>query len=104
MEQKCTKRSRHIKIRYFCMKDLVDKNQDEIDFCVTENVLVDFFTKPVREDLFKKFRSVALGHSQLSALCKHESQCKLNEYVGRNNVWETDNEQFAPDASENRVT
>ena len=36
------KRSRHINIRHFCMKDLVDKTQDEICCCATENVSVDF--------------------------------------------------------------
>ena len=42
-----TKRSKHFNIRCFCMKDLVDKNQDEIDCCATENLLVDFFTNPL---------------------------------------------------------
>ena len=64
----CSKRSRHINIRCFYIKDLVDKNEVKIEHCPTEHMLADFFTKPLQGSLFVKFRDVILGHKPVSSL------------------------------------
>ena len=42
----CTGNSRHVNIRFFFVKDLVDKKEIEIVYCPTETMLADYFTKP----------------------------------------------------------
>ena len=40
----CTGNSRHIHIRYFFVKDRVDKKEVKIEYCPSLNILADFFT------------------------------------------------------------
>ena len=42
----CTGNSRHIHIRYFFVKDRVDKKEVKIEYCPSLDMLADFFTKP----------------------------------------------------------
>ena len=62
----CTGNSRHIHIRYFFVKDRVDKGEVEVLYCPTEQMLADFFTKPLQGALFEKFKSVIMGHQHIS--------------------------------------
>ena len=41
--------------------DRVNKRELEIEYCPTEEVLADYFTKPVQGALFRKFRNAILG-------------------------------------------
>jgi hypothetical protein len=52
----CTGNSRHISIRFFFVKDRVDKGEFTIEYCPTECMLADYFTKPLQGALFTKFR------------------------------------------------
>jgi len=45
--------SRHIDIRYFFAKDRVDTEGIDIVYCPTEQMLADFFTKPLQGNLFR---------------------------------------------------
>ena len=56
-----SKRTRHIHIRYFFVTDRVKGNELEIEYCPTEEMLGDFFTKPLTGPLFAKFRNNILG-------------------------------------------
>ena len=58
----CTGNSRHIDIRYFFVKDRVETGEVQIEYCPTEDMIVDFFTKPVQGALFKKFRDQVMGY------------------------------------------
>ena len=87
-KKSCTKRSRHLNIRYFYVKDLIARGEAEVDYCPTEDMLADFFSKPLQGNLFKKFRSVILGHSPLSVLYMHKSVRELKERVSVNNTRE----------------
>ena len=49
-------------IRYFFVKDRVDNNEVKIEYCPTELILADFFTKALQGNLFQKFRSVTMGY------------------------------------------
>ena len=66
----CSKRSRHMNIRYFHIKDLMDKGEVEVECCPTQKMLADFFTKPLQGNLFQKFKRVVLGQEPLSSICR----------------------------------
>jgi hypothetical protein len=66
----CTGNSRHISIRYFFVKDRVDKGEFTIEYCPTENMLADYFTKPLQGALFIRFRAVLMGWQHVDTL-KH---------------------------------
>jgi Reverse transcriptase (RNA-dependent DNA polymerase) len=61
-------RSRHIDIRYFFITDHAKRHSIRITHCPTADMLADFFTKPLQGSLFRKFRSVLLGHAHTSTL------------------------------------
>ena len=53
--------TRHINIRYFFIKDRVEKQELKIEYLPTEDMIADFFTKPLQGELFKKLRNKILG-------------------------------------------
>ena len=55
------KRTRHINIRYFFIKDRIDKGEVEVVFCPTEEMVGDFFTKPLQGAKFRKFRKIIMN-------------------------------------------
>ena len=55
------KRTRHINVRYFFMKDCVDRRLLKIEYCPTEDMLGDFPSKPLQGALFKKHRKALLN-------------------------------------------
>ena len=62
----CTGNSRHVNIRHFFVKDLVDKKQVRVVYCPTGRMLADFYTKPVQGELFRFFRSIVMGHTSIT--------------------------------------
>jgi len=66
--QSSGKRTRHVEIRYFYVKDLVDKGRIKIKYCPTHKMLADFFTKPLQGNLFRTMKRVILGQEPLSHL------------------------------------
>jgi hypothetical protein len=50
------KRTRHINIRYFFIKDRVASGEVKIEHCPTNDMVGDFFTKPLQGMQFMKFR------------------------------------------------
>jgi Reverse transcriptase (RNA-dependent DNA polymerase) len=51
-----TKRTRHINIRFFFVKDRVANGEVRIEHCPTLDMLADYFTKPLQGALFYKLR------------------------------------------------
>ena len=64
----CTGNSRHIHIRYMFTKDRIEKGEFEIEYCPTEHMLADYFTKPLQGSLFHRFRDVIMGWKHISTL------------------------------------
>ncbi|KAG7370681.1 hypothetical protein IV203_019251 [Nitzschia inconspicua] len=75
-------KSRHINIRHFFITDRVKTEGLNIIHCPTEEMLADFFTKPLQGALFRKFRDVILGHKPLSSLSVPVTSLR-EERVGR---------------------
>ena len=55
------KRSRAINLRYFWMTDQIKKGNVTVEYCPTEEMKADFFTKPLTGSKFYKFRKEILG-------------------------------------------
>jgi hypothetical protein len=41
------KRTKHLDIRYFYVKDLIDRGIVKLSHCISEEMIADFFTKPI---------------------------------------------------------
>ena len=56
-----SKRTRHIKIRYFFITDRIKKNEVRVQYCPTDDMIGDFFTKPLNGAKFRKFRNIIMN-------------------------------------------
>ena len=54
-------RTKHIKIRYFFIKQFLDSGEFEIEHCPTDIMLADLLTKPLQGEKFKILRDKLLG-------------------------------------------
>ncbi len=70
--QSCTSNSKHVDIRYFFVKDRVEKKEIIIEHCPTDKMVADYFTKPLQGALFNKLRRVIMGWDHISILQKKE--------------------------------
>jgi len=66
----CGQKSRHIGIRHFFMQDRFESEGISVVYCPTDEMLANFFTKPLQGSLFRKFRAVLLGHCHVNTLTK----------------------------------
>ena len=55
------KRTRHINIRYFTIKDYLDKGEMDIKYCPTDAMQADYLSKPLQGRLFIKQRRKIMG-------------------------------------------
>jgi hypothetical protein len=56
-----SKRTRHLHIRYFFVTDLVKAKQISIQYSPTEEMVSDYFTKPLQGALFRKMRNLIMN-------------------------------------------
>ena len=56
-----SKRTKHINMRYFFIQDRWKKGEFKIEHCPTDEMLADFFTKPLQGKKFIYFRDRILG-------------------------------------------
>ena len=64
----CSGNSRHIHIRYFFVKDRIEKKEMRVEYCPTEYMLADYFTKPLQGSRFKEYRNYIMGYNPISGL------------------------------------
>ena len=76
----CTGNLRHIDIRYFFVKDQINKGEVTVDYCPTYQMLADFFTKPLQGKLFGAYRDVIMGWKHIDTL-KSLSLHTMKEHV-----------------------
>jgi KUP system potassium uptake protein len=74
------RRTRHIDIRYFFVADRVKNGELRIEYCPTDDMLADFFTKPLQGSKFRTFRCRILN---LSESVDHSSRTDPQECVGK---------------------
>ena len=56
-----SKRTKHLDVRYFFITDRIKRGEVKVAYCPTENMLADFFTKPLQGGAFKRMRSTILN-------------------------------------------
>jgi hypothetical protein len=56
-----SKRTKHIDVRYFFVTNHMDSGEISIEHCPTEDMVADFFTKPLQGKLFNQFRDIILN-------------------------------------------
>jgi hypothetical protein len=84
----CGPNSRHIDIRYFFIKDRLGVENVSVHYCPTEQILADFFRKPLqRSSLFRKFHEVIMGQKHIDTL-KEVPAALPQERVGKENIQE----------------
>ena len=55
------KSTRHLAIKFFCIKDLMDKKEFDIECCPTEDMQADFPSKPLQGESFHKMFKWLMG-------------------------------------------
>ena len=55
------RRSRAMNVRYFVIKDHIDRGEIKIMHCGTDKIIGDFFSKPLQGKRFYAFRNLILG-------------------------------------------
>ena len=56
-----SRRTKHLDVRYFFVTDRIKRGEVKVTYCPTENMLVDFFTKPLQGVAFRRMRSIILN-------------------------------------------
>lgn len=54
-------RTRHMNIRYFFVKDRIESKEIKVEYLPTEDMISDFFTKPLQGKQFLKLRDLVMG-------------------------------------------
>ena len=55
-------RTKHIKLRYFFIKQYIDSGEFEVVYCPTDLQVADILTKPLQGETFKRLRKQLLGY------------------------------------------
>ena len=56
-----SKRTRHFNIKYFYVTDLVQRKEFNLKYCPTDDMLADYFTKPLVGTKFVKMRKIIMN-------------------------------------------
>jgi hypothetical protein len=56
-----SKRTKHLNCRFYFITDRINKNELSVEYCPTEEMVGDFFTKPLQGKLFYKFRRLIMN-------------------------------------------
>lgn len=59
-------RTRHIKIKYFFVKQFLDNGEFHLEHCPTKEMVADILTKPLQGEHFLELRDLLLGYEALS--------------------------------------
>ena len=68
-------------MRYFFVKDRVDKGELTIEHCPTKLMIADYMTKPLQEKKFEMFRCLIMGQKTVDDMLT-SIQLSTNERVG----------------------
>ena len=79
----CIGNSRQTHIRYFFVKDRIDRWEMRVEYCPSHLMLANFFTKPLMGELFRKLRDVIMRYTSIFDLDSTLLQ-SIKERVG---IW-----------------
>ena len=67
-QRSSSRRTRHLDIKYFWVKDKLKIEEIEVVYCPTESMVADFFTKPLQGIIFRKLKEIVMGRKPISSL------------------------------------
>ena len=56
-----SKRTKHINVRYFFITDRIRTKEVQVQYCPTDDMVADYFTKPLHGAKFLKFRKMIMN-------------------------------------------
>ena len=68
---------------YLWIKDRLQSEGIEVEYCPTEKMIAYFFTKPLQGPLFEKFRYIVLGFKHISTLHENDKDSSYHDRVGK---------------------
>jgi hypothetical protein len=77
-----SKRTCHLEIRYFFVTDNVAKKHLRIEYCPTDDMVADFFTKPLQGTKFRRFQAMILNLPGADAVIPTSKECVETNDVG----------------------
>ena len=80
----CTGNSRHIHVRYFVIKDKIDKKEVRVEYFPTSLMIANYFIKPLNSKRFKVLQEFIMGlrvMSSIKGIKFDESDSKIKERV-----------------------
>ena len=72
--QSSGKSTRHLEIRYYFVTDNIRRNRLSLEYCPTEEMFEDFFTKPLQGALFYKLRSLIMNLKSDKSVVRMEAE------------------------------
>ena len=60
-KESCVSKSRHILITYFFTKDAIKRENMEIVYCPTNDMIANFYTKPLQGKQLYRLRDIIMG-------------------------------------------
>ena len=75
----CGDKSRHINIRYFFIKDVLERERIDLEHYGTENMVADFLTKPLQGALFRRMMDIIMGHTCFTTEERVDSSRKMTK-------------------------
>ena len=65
------KRTKHISMRYYFITNRIRRKELSVEYCPTQLMVADFFTKPLQGALFIKFRSIIMNLDDTEPHARH---------------------------------
>ena len=93
-----SKRTKHINVRYFFIKDRVDSGELSIEHCSAEDMLGNNFTKPLQGSLFHKFHAEIMNLPTEGAcrdLCWSKAEKKITTSSPQERVGDWENKKVS---------
>jgi len=88
-----SKRTKHINVRHYFVTDQIQNKELKVFHCPTDEMVADFFTKPLQGRKFKKFRNMIVNipdDKEISKKKPKKQTCTSNNSsVGHRSVLET---------------
>ena len=72
--QSSRKSTHHLEIRYYFVTDNICRNRLSLEYCPTEEMIVDFFTKPLQGALFYKLWSLIMNLKSDESVVRVEAE------------------------------
>ena len=93
------KRTRHMNIRYFFVADVQRRNHVNIVHCPTDEMIGDFFTKPLGGSKFRRFRNIIMNidHDEYGAVDVDELTSIHNAKMAKRIEMEAHHAEFSKD-------